>query len=224
MEYPSTPSGLRSEEEMTTMTTWVKRIVMGTAATLLASWLAIAPAYAATGNQGYAVYRNGVVVVTDQWHAAVMSLPHWNTNTLPVIHHPGSDYVQYGTWPEFMGGKTYQGTYRPKTAPTSGDRDNFLYMARRLIDERIPYSLLYQVDYNYSTAGTWVDPSEITGMRCDGVIEYIYEWYGFRVYGDSTHWDVTRAGFWNRDDHSGTAVTPRIQAQSYLTKVTSSLP
>ena len=208
------------------MTIWMKRLVTGAVATLLASSLAVAPAYAATGNQGYAVYRNGVVVgTTDQWHAAVMSLPHWNTNTLPVIQAPGgSSWVQYGKWSEFMGGKTYQGTYRPKTAPTSADRDNFLSMARRLIDDNIPYTPFYQVDYKVSTAGTWVDPGEITGMRCDGVIEYIYEWYGFRVYGSATNWDVTRALSANKGAHSLTNVTPRIQAQSYLTKITSSLP
>lgn len=208
---------------MTTMTTWMKRLVAGAAVALLASSLAVAPAYAATGNQGYAVYRDGVFY-NYTWHAAIMSLPHWNTNTLPVIHQPGSGYVQYGTWSEFLGGKTYQGTYRPKTAPTSANRDNFLYMARRLIDDNIPYTSLYQVNYKVSSAGTWVDPGDITSIRCDGVIEYIYEWYGFRVFGDDSHWDVTRVGSSNKDDHSGTAVTPKSQAQSCLTKITSSLP
>ena len=69
-----------------------------------------------------------------------------------------------------------------------------------------------------------MDPNEVTKMRCDGVIEYVYEWYGFRVYGSDTRWDVTKADFWIRDAHSLFAVTPKSQARSYLTKVTSSLP
>jgi hypothetical protein len=132
--------------------------------------------------------------------------------------------VEYGTWSEFIGGKVYQGTYRPKTAPASANRDSFLSMARRLVDEQINYNVLYQVYYNTSTAGTWVDPGEVTSMRCDGVVEYIYQWYGFRVYGSNTYWDVTKASWSGREHHSGNLVTPKSQAQSYLTKITSSLP
>jgi hypothetical protein len=185
-----------------------------------------AQAWAATGNQGYAVYRNGVVVgAVDQWHGGVMSLPHVASGSLPVIHAPGGARdVQYGSWAEFLSAKTYQGTYRPKGTVVSADRDNFLYMARRLADEKIPYSLLYQVNYSISKAGKWVDPGDITSMRCDGVVEYVYEWYGFRVFGGDSVWDVTRALSANKAAHSGTAVTPRTQAQSYLSKVTASLP
>jgi len=205
------------------MTTHIKRLTALAAATLLAVSFAVAPAYAAIGNQGYAVYRDGVLG-NYTWHAAIMSLPHWNSGSLPVVQHPGSGWVEYGTWPEFIGGKVYQGTYRPKTAPTSVNRDSFLSMERRLVDEQINYNLLYQVYYNTSTAGTWVDPGEVTSMRCDGVVEYIYEWYGFRVYGSDTYWDVTKASWSGRERHSGNSVTPKSQAQSYLTKITSSLP
>lgn len=209
---------------MITMITRMKRLMVIAAATLFTASLAVTPAYAATGNQGYAVYRDGVLG-NYSWHAAIMSLPHWNSANLPVIHHPGSGkWVEYGTWPEFMGGKVYQGVYRPKTAPTSANRDSFLYMGRRLIDERVSYTLLYQVYYNTSAAGTWVDPGEITSMRCDGLVEYIYEWYGFRVYGSDALWDVTRASWSGREHHSGNLVTPKSQAQSYLTKITSSMP
>lgn len=209
---------------MTTPTQWARRLAAFIASALLAALALAAPAHAATGNQGYAVYRDGVLG-NYSWHAAIMSLPHWNTASLPVIHHAGTGkWVQYGTWREFMAGKVYQGVYRPKTAPASANRDSFLYMARRLVDEQVPYTLLYQVNYNTLTAGTWVDPGEITSMRCDGVIEYIYEWYGFRVYGTDALWDVTRASWPGREHHSGNLVTPKSQAQSYLTKITSSLP
>lgn len=205
------------------MTSLTRRLVMGAVATVLATSLAVVPAYAVTGSQGYAVYRDGVFG-NYTWHAAIMSLPHWNTGSLPIIHHPGTGWVGYGTWSEFKSGKVYQGAYRPKATPTSANRDSFLSMARRLVDERIPYNVLYQAYYNTSTAGTWVDPGEITSMRCDGVIEYIYEWYGFRVYGKATQWDVTKASSAIREHHSGSLITPKSQAQSYLTKVTSSLP
>lgn len=33
-------------------------------------------------------------------------------------------------------------------------------------------------------------------MRCDGVVEYIYEWYSYRVFGNDTQWDVTKNDIW----------------------------
>lgn len=180
---------------------------------------------AATGNQGYAVYRDGVFFGTN-WHAAFMDDPHSNTTSLPVIHAPGTPgMVKFDSWSAFMGGKVYQGVYRPKVAPNSAMRDNFRTLARTLRSEAIPYSLGFQVYYDEtSTTGTWVDPHEIQSMRCDGVIEYVFEWYGFRVFGSDSYRDVTKNSSANRNLHSGTQVSPKTQAQSYLTKVTSALP
>jgi hypothetical protein len=116
------------------------------------------------------------------------------------------------------------GVYQPKKTPTSIDRDNFRYMARKLKDEQIQYTVAEQVMYNDTTAGSWVDPWEVAAMRCDGVVEYVYEWYGFRVFGNDTYWDVTRTSRMGRDLHAGIGITPKKQAQSYLYKVSSSLP
>lgn len=179
------------------------------------------PATAATGNQGYAVYRDGVVGF--EWHTGLMDDPHYNTTTLPVTHHPGSGTVTFGTWAKFLDGNTYKGVYRPKTAPSSSARDSFVSMGRKLINEDIPYNLGYQVMYDTGTAGTYVDPIEIKSIRCDGVIEYVYEWYNYKVYGGDW-WDVTKNDYVTRELHSGFGVTPKIQASSYLTKVSSSLP
>lgn len=188
----------------------------------LLGWAA-EPAAAVTGNQGYAVYRDGVFF-NYTWHAAILDDPHYNTTTLPVTMAPGgSSNVKYASWSSFLDGNTYMGLYRPKTAPTSAARDNFIYMERKLIGEAIPYSLIFQVDYNWATAGTYVDPAEIKGIRCDGVVEYVYEWYNYHVYG-GTDWDVTVSSAWIQNLHSANAITPKLQAQSYLTRITTSLP
>ncbi len=208
------------------MTRWMKRLVAVAAVTLLAA-LAGTPAQAATGNQGYAVYRNGVLPGGIEWHTAIMDKAHYNTPTYPVIHAPGSSggNVKFATWSSFIDGNTYQGTYRPKgTAPTSAQRDLFVSRTRMLKDDAIPYNLIYQVMYSLTNSGSWVDPADITSMRCDGVVEYVFEWYDFRVYGSDTYWDVTKVGFWNQDVHRYPSVTPKKQASSYLTKVTSALP
>lgn len=96
-------------------------------------------------------------------------------------------------------------------------------MGRKLRTENISYNLAYQVYYNTSTTGYWVWPEDISSMRCDGVVEYIFEWYGFRVYGSDSKWDVTRNDYWIRNHHSGGAVTPETQV-NYLNLVTSSVP
>ncbi|SHH76667.1 hypothetical protein [Clostridium grantii] len=171
---------------------------------------------AVSGNQGYAVYRDGAFGGLF-WHAAIMNNP-YSTSVDAVVHHSGKGYVQRDSWTKFIDGNSFKGTYRPKSTPSSADRDLFVAMGRKLADDQISYNAAYEVYYNTSTSGSWVNTNEITSMRCDGVVEYIYEWYGYRVYGSDTYWDVTKVSFWGRDHHSGTAVTPEKQA-SYLTKV-----
>lgn len=181
------------------------------------------PAQAVTGHQGYAVYRDGVFW-NYTWHAGILDDPTYNSSAYPVTMAPGgSSNVKYASWPAFLDGNKYVGLYRPNKAPTTAARDNFIYMERKLIGEAIPYSLVYQVDYNWATAGTWVDPAEIKGIRCDGVVEYVYEWYDYRVYGNDTYWDVTKSSFLGQDAHSGNAVTPSRQA-GFMTRITTALP
>lgn len=181
---------------------------------------------AATGYQGYAVYRdNAFINESGIWHAGIMDEP-YSTIYAPVVQAPGfGSNVQYDTWGSFM--KDYQsnfmGVYKPKAATTSYDRDLFVAMGRNLVSSYIPYSVNYQMYYDTATAGTFVDTNEISSMRCDGVVEYIYEWYGFRVYGNDTYWDITKNSYMGRSEHSYDFISPKSQA-GYLTLVTSSIP
>lgn len=187
---------------------------------LIGSFLVVpGTAQAASGYQGYAAYRDGVLF-NYTWHAAMMDDPYSNTTSLPVIHQPGSGYVQWGTWSQFLANNTFRGYYRPKVQPSSSTRDSFKYMARRLKDEAITYSGVHQVDSAVWGIGTWVDPYDVVSMRCDGVVEYIFEWYGYRVYGSDTQWDVTRANdYWIWYYHGFNYVNPKTQAQNFLTRV-----
>ncbi len=177
---------------------------------------------AATGNQGYAIYRDGVFFnATD--HAGIMNKPDTNSYTNPIIHHSGSGYVDFTTYVGFLNGKNFIGVYRPNGTVTSANRDTFVGTARTLQTENISYSLAFQVNYKDFEVGTYVDPSEITEMRCDGVVEYIYEWANFKVYGSSSYWEVSKATLANKDEHRATQVTPRTQ-KNYLTLVQTSKP
>ncbi len=78
-------------------------------------------------------------------------------------------------------------------------------------------------EYSGSSTGTsYIQPDEIVYLRCDGVVEYCYEWYDFRVYGSNSQWDITYAG--NTAHHSLPYITPKIQAESYMTFIQNTIP
>lgn len=171
--------------------------------------------------KGYAVYRDGVVMNVND-HAALM-----DENNIglykPIIHGVGyGKTVQWGTWSEFLDGKNYLGLYRPKNCTiTSTLANSFISKAREL--RGISYNVLDQIVYS-AGSNTWVKPENISHLRCDGVVEYTYEWYGYRVGGPDGEWDITRnltANYW---EHSGFFITPRKQHENLLTFVSSSVP
>lgn len=197
------------------------------ALTLVASvWLV--PVSAVDGYGGYAVYRDGVELLgVDFWHAAIMQRPSTDYS-MPVIHHPGKNtdypYVKRDTWESFMDGQNFQGVYRhPNKSAFNYAKDYIVDLARCLAAENIEYTLFHQVDYN-TPLGDWVLPEDITKMRCDGVVEYCYEYHGLRVYGPEKTWDITLSNEINHDVHSGIMITPKNQAQNYLTRVSLSKP
>jgi hypothetical protein len=179
---------------------------------------------AATGYEGYAVYRDGVTL--GNWHAALMDEP-YSTYYLPVVQAPGgSECVKWDSWVNFMNSKNFKGVYKPISSTRRDGieyRDLFVSMGRNLISEGITYTVFEQMQYNVGSSGYYVDPNEIISMRCDGVVEYIYEWYGFRVFGSDACWDITLSSNATKIEHSGMAVTPEIQSRC-LSLVTSNIP
>lgn len=180
-------------------------------------------AYAATGYEGYAVYRDGVYYV--EWHAGLMDDPYIGYTSQPVVHTPGWDGTGFASWSQFLNGNTFKGVYKPRYSVTSADRDLFKAMGRNLAWRNISYNAGYQIWYDLSSVGTYVDYSEISSMRCDGVVEFVYQWYEFPVWdgisywGHGRYWDITLANANNRETHGGTLVTPKKQT-NYLTRVT----
>lgn len=177
--------------------------------------------HAASGYQGYAVYRDGVVAANIQWHAGLMHQPYSNSVD-PVIHAPGSfKNVQKGTWSQFLNGNNFKGLYLPNVSPTSSQRDLIVGKARALVTENISYTYVQPLYYTAATTTGRLSPAEITSMRCDGLVEYVYEFYGFKVYGGSTYWNITTKSVHNREAHAG--MTPKSQV-NYLKFITSVKP
>lgn len=171
--------------------------------------------------KGYAVYRDGVLGNIND-HAALMDEDNIS-HAMPVIQATGyGETVNWVSWDKFLGEQTYLGLFKPYGCTiTSARADSFIAKAREL--RGISYNVLDQIVYSAGDS-TWVRPEHISHLRCDGVVEYTYEWYGWRVGGPDDEWDITRnltANYW---EHSGIAITPRLQNEELLEFVSSSVP
>lgn len=181
------------------------------------------------GYKGYAVYRDLTFwpsLLTGDWHAGIMN-KEYSTEVNCVIDMPGSNssIVERG-WSAFLGGEPYRGTYKPKSNLLSHhDRIAVVAMARILKTKDISYTFDKQLDADLSTATTKIQPDDITKIRCDGLIEYCYEYYGYRIFGSDTLWDISKPSQSNLDHHKGmTDIMPKEQALSYMDLVTNSVP
>lgn len=196
------------------------------------------PVSAAKGYEGYAIYRDGAftipVVLPNgfDWHAGLMDKPS-TSYYKPVTHISGPSpfVIKSDSWSNFIYGNTFKGVYRPQSGVTSYQRDLVKATGRKLIGENISYNAVVQVDWYTSALGKWVYTSDIASVRCDGVVEYAYEWHMIKIYGSNNdfgserpYWDVTWGNVLNWDHHSGTAITPKKQCQNNMTVVTTTVP
>ena len=188
------------------------------------------PAEAATGMQGYAAYRDGVTTSgfgNFEWHAAIMDKAS-SEDIYPVIHARGYGYnVQYGHWYEFMAGlpdypysnNNFIGYYRPKQVMSNTQRDQVTAKARSLAADFVAYTVVELMDYpvdNNPSGKTTVAVNDISAMRCDGLVEYCYEFNNLRIFGSDSYWDISRWGVNYKNQHKGTSITPKKQAEDYM--------
>ncbi len=169
--------------------------------------------------RGYAVYRDGVPGNVNLYHHAGLM----DENNLrcykPIIHAGGNaytvDWAYYDQYENnFLAGNNFIGVYCPKNCSmTDAQKDSFVATAREL--RGTPYVLTSQISYSAGD-NTWVYPENVTALRCDGLVEYVYEWYGFRVGGGDNTWDITRNLSSNRSAHNLWNITPKKQHESLL--------
>lgn len=150
-----------------------------------------------------------------------------STNAKCIAHIADtSNGVIIDTLGNFIKGQEFKGIYRPKNGFTNAKRSAVANTARRLATESINYTTLQQI--KYSTIGadvtTKASPSLITHIRCDGVIEYCYEYNDIRVYGNDANWDISINRTANVNAHYGTAITPQKQAEEYMTLINRNEP
>ena len=190
---------------------------------LLAVLLVSLPCHAATGNQGYAVYRDGVAFNLT-WHAGIMVQPNSSNYAEAISHAPGgSERSGYATYSKFLNGKNYKGVYRPSTTMSNHDKDLVVATARYIAERHINYKLDGMITMTDRGQTRFV-PSDITQIRCDGVVEYCYEYNGFPIYG-AGYWDISKNDpDTQRANDTLVFINPHIQAQSYLVQISTAKP
>lgn len=178
------------------------------------------PSYAATGFEGYAIYHDDVFNFFPDFHAGLMNEAHPKINN-PVIHVSSSlsGVVKIDSWSNFLSNEDFQGYYSPSSGITSSGRDLVMATANYLKTQNISYTLSKQIDYPHLFIPGYVRPFDITHMRCDGLVEYCYEYNGYRIFGSDEYWNISTRGSNYKDEHSISNVTPKVQA-SYMTKWT----
>ncbi len=95
-------------------------------------------------------------------------------------------------------------------------------MGRLLATENIGYTGTGQISHSVTPHTLYVQPSDILLLRCDGVVEYCYEWFNFRIYGSDSQWDITLTG--NIYHYSLANITPKKQAEDYMTRIQTTEP
>ncbi|MBQ1386907.1 MAG: hypothetical protein IIY75_08920 [Erysipelotrichales bacterium] len=160
--------------------------------------------------KGYAVYRGGVLFGLE-YHAAIMYINKVNNTGNVVIHAKGTgEVVQFGTWAAFKNGESFKGATKPAGVSMSSTLAvNVTSKAYALIGQ--PYILNGQIRYSCPTSGSKVDSGHITKIRCDGVVEYCYEYFGKRVGGPNGSWDISINLSANYNAHDLFHITPRDQ-------------
>lgn len=111
--------------------------------------------------------------------------------------------VDLNTWASWLGSNEYLGSFI-NPLMTSTDKTNVQStLAAMAADTDIDYVGLNMIDWDLNP-GSDIDPWEIDDIRCDGVVEYAYEWNNIWVWGRSntgtssgtpTHFDVSNMSY-----------------------------
>lgn len=189
----------------------------------------------ALGAEGYAIYKDEVFGTNYSWHAGLMDEEN-TIRTLPVLHlksasstfsDGGAAAVSYDTCSNFINGANisryyYTSNDRPDTDELEDIRDKAreLRLNSNSTSKIYTYHFFRQIMYNIVPGQTKVYPDDITGFRCDGVVEYVYEYYGHRIYGNDTYWDISTMGENYRNQHTTARnnwIHPKYIAENYMT-------
>ena len=153
------------------------------------------------GKEGFAVYRDGVTLfelynVFNEWHTGILiEDPGPSINSRIVYHSPGpSQSSQNGTWSQFLAGHSYKGdgcfafanpNYYYYIIGKSVELGNIPYVSYPCNPQLTTKSSSYVTNYQ-------IKPTDIATLRCDGLVEYVFEFYGFGLCVSGSYQDITK--------------------------------
>jgi FOG: Glucan-binding domain (YG repeat) len=165
--------------------------------------------------EGYAIYTDGSPI-NPSYHAAIIA----DGTSIPIIHiNDIGGPVKWDNYGGFNSKYKFMGIRRPKYDISELQKSRVIATAIRLTQRNIGYTLISQMTY-HSSAGTWVEPSNITAIRCDGVVEYCYEYNNTPICGTGavTTWNISSNSSASRNFHK-LPLTPDIQANVWMQPV-----
>lgn len=150
---------------------------------------------------GNATYREGGWITVGNNHAGLYYGTIGTTHYVYEIQGVGSS-VERNTLSVFIDGKTHYG-YFENPSMSSNSRSNILATASALANNtEIGYTGFNPLSYSNTNTSGYIHPNHINNIRCDGVVEYSYEFNDVYVWGKAspnnstgtpTNFDISKA-------------------------------
>lgn len=179
--------------------------------------------FAITNEKGFGIYRQGNFP-NPSGHAGFVRTQSVD-NSQSVIHVISGDVdhlIRKTSLSVFIDEQDLYGYYVPFSLSTFSEsiQRNKLNCViskaealQAITREYLSYNTIYQVWYSTDSDNDGiVDIDEISSMRCDGLVEYCYEYYGLSVYGGN----ISSFNTSIRNNHSAPNITPKQQIKNYL--------
>lgn len=128
-----------------------------------------------------AIYRTGAFGYN---HAGVFYINDTGT-TFGAYEAQGDGPVVFSSMDSFIGSETYFGPYYRSTVDTSTERNSIIQTCKDLANNATLGYTWSDCLIPENNPGSYISPDEISELRCDGVVEYSYEWNNFWVWGRS---------------------------------------
>lgn len=158
--------------------------------TLIDTADSVSPTATAVGTEGFAIYRDGVAPeIMDEYHAGLIILSDSTNEPITIAHQPGdNDGVRGVSFTNFVGKHDLIGIFKKNVGTRT--RANIVDTAVDLINEPMGYCFTSIIIWNENTISN-IEVNDIEQIRCDGVVEYSYEYWGVRIVGNDGSWDVS---------------------------------
>lgn len=156
---------------------------------------------------GYAIFRDGVIG-NYEYHAGIVyrSTMAGANYITRVAHHPGRNEVATtnGTFSEFLNGNKFLDAR--KTTTTISTRNRILAVCDDLNIESVNYTAQRLINYTNVGSDMKIHPKNVTQTRCDGYVEYCYEYSGQIIRGSNIS---TLPGAQNDNSNALGSYTPK---------------